>query len=285
MARAGWAADQRSVVERIAVSGRTVDVLVGPAGAGKTLALGGLRRAWEAEHGAGSVIGLAPSAAAADVLASDLGIGTENTAKWAYEHDHGRWDLGAGKLVIVDEASLAGTMLLDQLTTHAATVGRKVLLAGDPAQLAPVDAGGAFGLLVCDCNASDGDGAPELADIRRFTHQWQKAASLRLRRGDTDVIDLYSKRGRIVGDDQDTMLDAAYRAWQTDIAAGRSSILITETSDTVTALNQRARADRILVGQVAVEGVSLHDGTVAGAGDTIVTRNNDRRLTTGRSWA
>ncbi len=277
-------ADQRRVVERIAVSGRTVDVLVGPAGAGKTLALGGLRRAWEAEHGSGSVIGLAPSAAAADVLASDLGIGTENTAKWLYEHDYGRWDLRPGQLVIVDEASLAGTMLLDQLTTHAATVGAKVLLAGDPAQLAAVDAGGAFGLLVRDRNASDGEGAPELADIRRFTNEWEKAASLRLRRGDTDVIDLYSKRGRIVGGDHDVMLDAAYHAWQSDVAAGRSSILIAETSDTVTALNRRARADRVLAGQVAVEGVDLHDGTVAGAGDTIVTRENNRRLTTGKGW-
>ncbi|HUA49564.1 MAG TPA: MobF family relaxase [Solirubrobacteraceae bacterium] len=277
-------ADQRRVVERLAVSDRTVDVLVGPAGAGKTLTLGGLRRAWEAEHGPASVIGLAPSAAAADVLASDLGIGTENTTKWLYEHEHGRWDLQAGQLVIVDEASLAGTMLLDQLTTHAATVGAKVLLAGDPAQLAAVDAGGAFGLLVRDRNNTDDDGAPELADIRRFTNQWEKDASLRLRRGDTAVIDLYSKRGRIVGGDHDVVLDAAYHAWQTDLAAGRSSILIAETSDTVTALNQRARADRILAGQVAIEGVALHDGTVAGQGDRIVTRNNDRRLTTGRAW-
>ena len=91
--------DQRSVVGRIATSGRTVDVLVGPAGAGKTIALGGLRRAWEAEHGSGSVIGLAPSATAADVLAGDLGIPTENTAKWLYEHDHGCWDLTGGQLV------------------------------------------------------------------------------------------------------------------------------------------------------------------------------------------
>jgi len=277
-------ADQRSVVERIAVSGRTVDVLVGPAGAGKTLALGALRRAWEAERGPGSVIGLAPSAAAAEVLAGDLGIPTENTAKWLYEHDHGRWDLRAGQLVIVDEASLAGTMLLDQLTAHAVDVGAKVLLAGDPAQLAAVDAGGAFGLLVRDRNSTDQDGAPELADIRRFKNEWEKAASLRLRRGDTDVIDLYDEQGRIVGGDHDTMLDAAYHAWQTDIAAGRSSILIAETSETVTALNQRARAERVLAGQVAVDGVALHDGTVAGEGDTIVTRNNDRRLSTGRSW-
>ena len=277
-------ADQQRVVERIATSGRTVDVLVGPAGAGKTRALGGLRRAWEAEHGSSSVIGLAPSAAAADVLAGDLGIPTENTVKWLYEHVHGRWDLRAGELVIVDEASLAGTMLLDQLTTHAADMGAKVLLAGDPAQLAAVDAGGAFGLLVRDRNASDEYGAPELADIRRFKNQWEKDASLRLRRGDTDVIDLYDEYGRIIGGDHDTMLDAAYHAWQTDTAAGRSSILIAETSETVTALNQRARADRILAGQVAVEGVTLHDGTVAGRGDTIVTRDNNRCLSTGKGW-
>jgi AAA domain/Histidine kinase-, DNA gyrase B-, and HSP90-like ATPase len=277
-------ADQRSVVERIATSGRTVDVLVGPAAAGKTLTLGGLRRAWEAEHGRGSVIGLAPSAAAAEVLAGDLGIATENTAKWLFEHVRGRWDLRARQLVIVDEASLAGTMLLDQLTSHAGAVGAKVLLAGDPAQLAAVDAGGAFGLLVRDRNVNDEDGVPELADIRRFKNEWEKAASLRLRRGNTDVIDLYDEQGRIVGGDHDTMLDAAYHAWRADVAAGRSSVLIAETSDTVTALNQRARADRVLAGQVAVEGVALHDGTVAGEGDTIVSRDNDRRLTTGKGW-
>ena len=230
------------------------------------------------------MIGLAPSAAAAEVLAADLVISTENTAKWAYEHDHGRWDLRAGQLVIVDEASLAGTMLLDQLTAHADAVGAKVLLAGDPAQLAAVDAGGAFGLLVRDRNASDQEGAPELVDIRRFKNEWEKAASLRLRRGDTDVIDLYDEQRRIIGGDHDDMLDAAYRAWKNDVAAGRSSLLIAETSDTVTALNQRARADRVLAGQVAVEGTALHDGTVAGRGDMIVTRENNRRLTTGRSW-
>ena len=48
--------------------------------------MAGLRAVWEAEHGAGSVLGLAPSAAAAEVLAGELGIDTENTAKWLYEH-------------------------------------------------------------------------------------------------------------------------------------------------------------------------------------------------------
>ena len=78
--------DQALAVEQIATSGRRLDVLVGPAGTGKSTAMAGLRAAWEAEHGAGSVLGLAPSAAAAEVLAEALGIDTENTAKWLHEH-------------------------------------------------------------------------------------------------------------------------------------------------------------------------------------------------------
>lgn len=52
--------DQADALTRIAASGRMLDVLVGPAGVGKTPAMNALRRAWEAEHGPGSVVGLAP---------------------------------------------------------------------------------------------------------------------------------------------------------------------------------------------------------------------------------
>ena len=67
-------ADQADALTKIAVSGRVVDVLVGPAGAGKTTAMNALRRSWEKQHGQGSVVGLAPSAVAAQVLGDDLGI-------------------------------------------------------------------------------------------------------------------------------------------------------------------------------------------------------------------
>ena len=77
--------DQAFAVEKIATSGRVLDVLVGPAGTGKSTAMAGLRAVWEQVHGPGSVIGLAPSAAAAQVLGDELGIETENTAKWLTE--------------------------------------------------------------------------------------------------------------------------------------------------------------------------------------------------------
>ncbi|WP_435061080.1 MobF family relaxase [Amycolatopsis thermoflava] len=272
--------DQAAALTAIAVSGRVVDVLVGPAGAGKTTAMSALRRAWEKEHGHGSVVGLAPSAVAAQVLADDLGIATENTAKWWQNHLMHDTTFTAGQLVIIDEASLAGTMSLDRITREAEQAGAKVLLVGDWAQLQSVDAGGAFAMLV-----HARDDAPELTDLHRFTHAWEKTTSLQLRHGRTDAIDTLIDHDRITGGEQEAMIDAAYTAWRHDLATGLASILVTETHETVTALNARARADRIIDGTVnPTREIALHDGTAVSAGDLVITRENDRRLRNGRRW-
>jgi hypothetical protein len=53
----------------------------------------------------------------------------------------------------------------------------------------------------------------------------------------------------------------------------------------VAELNTRARADRVTLGLVEQHGVRLHDGTTAGVGDRIVTRQIDRTLRTSpQSW-
>ncbi|TAM71717.1 MAG: conjugal transfer protein [Microbacteriaceae bacterium] len=272
--------DQAAVLVSVALSGRIVDVLVGPAGAGKTTAMSALRRAWEAEHGRGTVVGLAPSAVAAQVLADDLGIATENTAKWWDVHLRTGQSFRAGQLVIVDEASLAGTLSLDRITALAADAGAKVLLVGDYAQLQSVDAGGAFSLLVHD----RGD-APELVDVHRFVDPWEKTASLGLRHGRTEVIDTYLDHDRIQGGETEAMIDAAYTAWRTDVLAGRATVLVTDSNESVRELNERARTDLLLEGTIGgTREVELHDGTHAAAGDTVITRRNDRRLRAGRSW-
>jgi conjugative relaxase-like TrwC/TraI family protein len=272
--------DQVAALARIAISGRAVDVLVGPAGAGKTTAMRTLRTAWEREHGRGSVVGLAPSAVAAKVLADDLGIRTENTAKWWQDHQQAGATFRQGQLVIVDEASLAGTLSLDRVTEHAVEVGAKVLLVGDWAQLQSVSAGGAFSLLV-----HDRDDAPELVDVHRFVNHWEKTASLDLRHGRIEAIDAYADHSRITGGGAEAMIDAAYAAWCADTLAGAATVLIADSNDSVHALNQRARADLILDGTVnAIREVALHDDARAAVGDTIITRQNDRRLRAGRGW-
>ncbi len=316
----GLSVDQALAVEKIATSGRVLDVLVGPAGSGKSTTMAGLRAAWETEHGPGSVMGLAPSAVAAQVLADGLGIETENTAKWlhewrripelksrrdrfalnlarnAYPHSPGAAKLRtrlaamdqaiaerclmAGQLVIVDEASLAGTFALDELAGAARQAGSKILLVGDGAQLGSVEAGGAFSLLVKD----RGDLVAELTDVRRFTSEWEKAASIELRLGNKTAIDDYEAHGRITEGPREILLDAIYTAWKNDVDAGKSSLMIAGDSATVTELNTRARADRMLEGTVSLEGLLIADGQTAGVGDQVVTRQNNRLVTTGRTW-
>jgi ATP-dependent exoDNAse (exonuclease V) alpha subunit len=214
------AGDQKAAVSAIATSGRRLDILVGPAGTGKTTTLLALRYAWEHHHGANSVVGLAPSATAAAELADALGVGCENTAKWLYESagpgaqnrrerltelsqayaatdpvrerhrfvqltaalhrlraEDERWVLRSGQLLIVDEASMAGTFHLDALTAQASAAGAKVLLVGDHAQLSAVDAGGAFNLLAERTHPAT------LTSVWRFSHRWEAAATRLLRIG------------------------------------------------------------------------------------------------------
>ncbi len=179
------------------------------------------------------MIGLAPSAAAAQVLGDELGIETENTTKWLTEwrripeltarrdrlainlarHAYPRSPTAArlrarlaetdnaiserrlkpGQLVMIDESSLAGTFTLDELVSAATTAGSKILLLGDHAQMSSVEAGGAFSLLVKD----RGDLVPELTEVRRFNSEWEKAASVELRAGNTSAIDSYEAHDRV----------------------------------------------------------------------------------------
>ena len=111
------------------------------------------------------------------------------------EGEIARWSLRAGQLVVVDEASLASTFALDELMSAALDAGAKVVLAGDPAQLSSVDAGGMFRTLVRD----RGEDAPTLEHVRRFTATWEKRASLQIRRGEVAALTAYDAHERITG--------------------------------------------------------------------------------------
>ena len=81
------------------------------------------------------------------------------------------------------------------------------------------------------------------------------------------------------------MIDAAYAAWRGDFVAGRATVLVSDSNESVTALNNRARTDLILDGTVrGLRESELHDGTYAASGDIVITRRNDRRLLAGRGW-
>ena len=256
------------------------------------------------------MIGLAPSATAAARLSEALRIPCKTTAKWLHETtgpvgheraalladlatpcpapldreqrraravvwqrlnaDADRWRLHPGQLVIVDEASLAGTLDLDAIVTQARAAGAGVLLVGDQHQLSAVQAGGAFGLLARRTRTA------ELSGLWRFRHRWEAETTRLLRHGDPDAFDAYTAHGRVHDGDHDTVLQAALAAWRADTDAGLESLLIAADTDTVRELNARIRIDNITTGRATATGVELWDGTTAGIGDRITTRRNDR---------
>lgn len=308
-------ADQRAAAANVLLSGNRLDAIVGPAGTGKTTTLGAVKAAWEAAFGPGTVVGLAPAAASAEVLGRELAMTTENVAKWLYESvgqgaghraaeyfdveqrlaknegrharqairlaqqaswltaEQERWRFHENQLVVVDEASMVSTLQLAALVHQARDAGAKVLLVGDPGQLDAIDAGGVLGWL-------DRQGkTAQLSTIWRFEQAWEQDASLMLRSGDFSAVAEYNSHGRLKHSSYLEMVDQAYLSWQADTQAGKASILIAAENDTVSMLNQRAQADRVIRGDVdAEQAVPVSDGSRAGRGDTVIARRNDRAI-------
>ncbi|WP_289018710.1 MobF family relaxase [uncultured Ornithinimicrobium sp.] len=280
---------QAAMVRTLATSGCRVQVALAPAGAGKTAALRVLARAWEASGG--TVLGLAPTAVAADELGRATGICADTLAKHLHQTaatgagtstEKGSaaavgGAVGPGTLVLIDEAGMAGTRELAAVVRHVVDAGGSVRLVGDDQQLAAVAAGGVFRDLAEQGHAHGTTAT--LTELHRFTDPAEGTATLAIRDGDPAALDHYLDRERVHTADTGDMVEAAYAAWADDEQAGLSSLLLAATRDIVRELNQRARTDR-LHSTVLPPGheVTLFDGTCASAGDTIVTRRNDRRL-------
>ena len=271
--------DQTAALRRIGEGGERLVCVVGPAGSGKTRMVRAARDAWAA-HGT-AVRGLAVSAVAAGVLAEEAGIPADTVAKFLHDANR-RGDpsggLGSGDVVVVDEAAMLATADLAALVEAAEAADAKLVLVGDHRQLGAVEAGGLFRLLVADSRAA------ELHQVRRFTHPWEAAATLRLRNGDESVVDDYDAHGRITGGTREAMIDQAFTHWQAARAAGQSIVVMAADHATVDALALRARAERVAAGQVEPDGLAVGQ-QIVGRGDEIVTTRNDRRLvTTGGLW-
>ena len=276
MAANGTALDagQAALVRQMCTSGARLQLAIAPAGAGKTTAMRALVLAWTQDGG--QVVGLAPSAAAAAVLAEQTGIRSDTLAKLTWSLDHGDlpdWAarIGPSTLVIIDEAGMADTVSLDTAVQFVIARGGSVRLVGDDQQLAAIGAGG----ILRDITQTHG--ALHLAELHRFTNPAEGQASLLVRDGHPEALEFYLNHGRVHVGDLATTTEDAFRAWAADRAAGLDAILLAPTRSLVADLNRRARAHR-LNGDVPDAAVRLADGNQASIGDVIITRTNDRRL-------
>jgi conjugative relaxase-like TrwC/TraI family protein len=274
--RAGLSPDQQAAVLGILGSGRCGDVLVGPAGTGKSRTVAALAAAWEG-HVGGRVLGLATSQIATKVLVDD-GLNAINTAQFRDrylpdEQGRVRERIRPGDLIVIDEAGMSGSAELDMITELVATSGGKFVNTGDPEQLRSIEAGGMLALLVRD------NGAFELSELHRFRHEWEREASVGLRGGDPGVLEAYAEHGRIRGGSEAEMAAAAVRGYLADVLAGHTSLLVVRDNQTAGALSAVIRAELMAAGRVSHEVVGQgSDNNPISVGDQIQARRNDRTL-------
>ena len=125
----GLRMDQSAALHYVLTSPRVAEVLVGPAGSGKTRTLAEAARAWSSS-GTGDVIGLATAQAARNVLAA-AGVELAENSSVFLGHAPGRRgargirELAPGTLVVIDEASMMSVQDLADIIGHAAAAAAK----------------------------------------------------------------------------------------------------------------------------------------------------------------
>ncbi|MAT04667.1 MAG: hypothetical protein CL424_06460 [Acidimicrobiaceae bacterium] len=254
-------------------------LIVGPAGAGKTNLLSAA--AEDLQRRGHDVLGLAPSARAARQLEHDTGVRSDTLAKLLYEWS--RPDRGPlpeyaprpGATLIVDEVGMASTPDLAQLVTLAERQHWRLVLVGDSAQLQAVGRGGLFAE-VCATGR-----VHELERLYRFREPWEAAASLQLRRGDPTGLDEYFAHDRVAAGTVDDHLAMMTDSWFDAEDRQATIALIASSNEHVDQINAAIQHARLARGDLDPERMApIGGGEHAAVGDVVVTRRNDRRITT-----
>lgn len=334
------AEDQKKAAAYALENPRLVSSIIGPAGTGKTTTMKAVAEAWQARYGAGSVLGLATSHKAVEELRNSIGCDSKTIAmlmalndperikaeiqqegrlqqqlrnasnplerlfirtRIATRHITDSSTIRPNQLIIVDEAGMTDTRLLQWITKLAEFHGAKVILTGDPKQLDSVS--GAGGML----GYADRHGKCErLTSLWRFTGKAEKwaddpdgpasrrrwegeaDATLRLREGGDRLdessvdecrrlIDEYMEHDRIHWGEDVDLEEEAYQMcikWQ---ALGKSTLLLAGTNAQVRDINQRFILERRAQGKSESDPdklFQLRDGLDVGSGDQIVCRDN-----------
>ena len=272
LTRTGLRMDQAAMIYEALTSTRRVSVGVGPAGAGKTHTAAAGARAWEAAGG--KVIGLACAQSAANVLRKAGIKECYNTSRFLRSIDCGR-PIRPGTLFVIDEGSMVSIPHYARIIDLTERHNCKVFVTGDHGQLTAVESGGGMTMLAKHL------GYTQLAIPMRFSAEWERDASLRLRQGDKTVLETYAEHGRIIGASREEALGILRQRYVAQQLAGEGALLMAHDRDDCRELSRMIRDDLIHLGIVdGGPSVQLSEGERASVGDVIVCRENDSRVET-----
>jgi hypothetical protein len=119
----------------------------------------------------------------------------------------------------------------------------------------------------------------ELVEVARFVNEWERDASLELRDGNTEVLDLYERHGRIEGGTAEEMVTMAVEDHLVARGRNEDSMVVVGTNEMRADLAMRIRTELVAAGVVSNKvTLKLADSTLVGVGDLVQVRQNDRRI-------
>jgi conjugative relaxase-like TrwC/TraI family protein len=275
-------AEQREVLAALVTSGRSIESILGPAGAGKTTLMRAARVAWEAK---GLVVaGTATAAVAGQQLAAHSGIESRTVAQWLDQVKRGAGLAGVDVLVL-DEANLTDDRARDELWAAATRAGvEQIVQIHDPTQLR----GAGCGSMSSYIHAALDGHKLELTENRRQRSEDERAALTAFREGRYhDALAGWAGAGQVVATHtSEAGITAMVSTWL-QLAAGAPDphtraeglLMIAKTNEQVTRINEAVQAVRGAQEQLG-EGRSY--ALPAGreitfhVGDQVLYRRNDR---------
>ena len=235
-------------------------ILVGPAGTGKGVVLDAAARAEQlAGH---QTLGVAVSWSTAERLGRDspaLSQQVFSVDALISRVEHGQVKVDADTTIYFDEAGMADTNRLDQLTEMVERNGAKLVAVGDAAQLPSIGAGGMFDRIAPSA---------ELSDVRRTLDPQEQRAWADLRAGRSDkAMAHYHSRGQLhMTDTRDEAVEHAVQTWAKlteNHPIGEVALISDASNQEIHRLNARAqhyRAQRGELGELEVQVPGVYYG-------------------------
>jgi conjugative relaxase-like TrwC/TraI family protein len=252
-------------------------ILIGPAGTGKGVVIDAAARA-EKLSGR-ETLGIAVSGSTAQRLGHDspaLAGETLTLDALVARVEHGRLQVDERTTIYLDEAGMADTQRLRQLTEMMERTGAKLVMVGDGAQLPSIGAGGMFDRLTRIAPTA------QLSNVRRTLDPAEQRAWADLRAGRSDrAMAHYQSRGRLhMADTRDEAVEHAVQNWArlTKTHPIDEVALISDASNKeIARLNARAqhyRAERGELGELEVPVPGVHYGVRQGDRVTLIDQHH-----------
>lgn len=239
--------EQADAVRLLTTGEGRIACMTGKAGTGKSTTLNGCRLAWELEGL--KVIGCALAGDAADELQRSSGIQSQSLAQTLSWLERGRITLTARHVVVLDEAGMVSTSLMQKLVHQVEKAGAKIVLVGDAKQLQSIGAGGPYWSV---CERLGEKFHSKLTKIFRQRETWRQKTVEQFSEGDArEALTTYAAKGQlVVTKTRDEAISALVERWKADkgIENPKDVLLLTSLNAEMRAVSRICQQERRAAG-------------------------------------